>query len=76
LLGFPRQARRERVPHARFAWRSSRWRSSSERTRSSREFPDHVDIEEQIRAHGELIAALHRAILDLADEIEQLKQRD
>jgi hypothetical protein len=45
-------------------------------TRSSRELPDHVDIEEQVRAHGELIAALHRAILDLANEIEQLRERD
>jgi hypothetical protein len=45
-------------------------------TRGSRELPDHVDIEEQVRAHGELISALHRAILELADEIEQLKERD
>jgi hypothetical protein len=40
------------------------------------ELPDHVDIEEQTRAHGDLIAALLRAILELADEIEQLKERD
>jgi hypothetical protein len=45
-------------------------------TSDPRELSDHVDIGEQVRAHGELISALRRAILELADEIGQLGKRD
>lgn len=45
-------------------------------TGGPRDLPDYIGIEEQVRAQGEVISALHRAILELADEIERLKERD
>jgi hypothetical protein len=39
------------------------------------DLPDTIGIDELVAAQGALIAALRRVILDLADELERLKER-
>jgi hypothetical protein len=45
-------------------------------TGGAQDLPHGIGTEERVRAQGELVSALRRVILDLADEIERLNERD